>query len=134
MVQEPPDKVRKLYTVESCSCLLSFRMSEAGLSQGKTQRDVAEHVYKSCPATCHRGTRGDRRYSSCSFLTSTLDGGEWSASRPGRALPPRKEPPVPIEQEAGWAPEPVWTQGLEEKSSDSAGSNPDRPARSQTLH
>jgi hypothetical protein len=41
-------------------------------------------------------------------------GGEWSASRPGRALPPGKGPPVPIVQEAGWAPEPVWTQGLEE--------------------
>jgi hypothetical protein len=39
---------------------------------------------------------GDRRYSSYSFLTSALEGGEWSASRPGRALPPRKEPPVPI--------------------------------------
>jgi hypothetical protein len=49
--------------------------------------------------------------------TSALDGGEWSASRPGRALPPGKGPQVPIEQEAGWAPEPVWTQGLEEKSS-----------------
>jgi len=36
-----------------------------------------------------------------------LDGGEWSASRPGRALPPGKGPPVPIVQEAGWAPEPV---------------------------
>jgi hypothetical protein len=53
---------------------------------------------------------GDRRYSSCSFLTSALEGGEWSASRPGRALPPGKEPPVPSVQEAGWAPEPVWTQ------------------------
>jgi hypothetical protein len=31
---------------------------------------------------------GDRRYSSYSFLTSALEGGEWSASRPGRALPP----------------------------------------------
>jgi hypothetical protein len=31
---------------------------------------------------------GERRYSSYSFLTSALDGGEWSASRPGRALPP----------------------------------------------
>jgi hypothetical protein len=36
-------------------------------------------------------------------------------SRLGRALPPGKGPPVPIVQEAGWAPEPVWTQGLEEK-------------------
>jgi hypothetical protein len=44
------------------------------------------------------------------FTTSALDGGEWSASRPGRALPP-----APIVQEAGWAPEPVWTQRLQEK-------------------
>jgi hypothetical protein len=49
------------------------------------------------------------RYSSYSFTTSALDGGEWSASRPGRALPPEKEPPVTIGQEAGCAPEPVWT-------------------------
>jgi hypothetical protein len=48
------------------------------------------------------------------ILTSALDGGEWSASRPGRALPLRKEPPVPTGQEAGWALEPVWTQRLEE--------------------
>jgi hypothetical protein len=41
---------------------------------------------------------------------------EWSASRTGRALPPGKGPAVPIGQEAGWAPEPVWTQRLEEKS------------------
>jgi hypothetical protein len=34
-----------------------------------------------------------RRYSSYSFLTSALDGGDWSASRPGRALPPGKGPP-----------------------------------------
>jgi hypothetical protein len=47
--------------------------------------------------------------------------GEWSASRPGRALPPGKEPPVPIVQEAGWASEPVWTQKLEEKSFASIG-------------
>jgi hypothetical protein len=30
------------------------------------------------------------------FLTSALDGGEWSALRPGSALPPGNEPPVPI--------------------------------------
>jgi hypothetical protein len=40
-------------------------------------------------------------------MTSTLDGGERSASRPGRDLPPGKEPPVSTGQEAGWAPEPV---------------------------
>jgi len=39
-----------------------------------------------------------------------------SATRPGRALTTGKGPTVPIVQEAGWAPEPVWTQRLEEKS------------------
>jgi hypothetical protein len=34
---------------------------------------------------------------------------------------PRALPPVPIGHEAGWAPEPVWTQRLEEKSSASIG-------------
>jgi hypothetical protein len=42
--------------------------------------------------------------------------GEWSASRPGCALAPGKWPSVPIGQEAGWAPELVCTQRLEEKS------------------
>jgi hypothetical protein len=63
---------------------------------------------------------GVRRYSSYSFSTSALDGDEWSVSRPGRALPPGKGPPIPIVQVAGWAPEPLWTQRLEEKSFASA--------------
>jgi hypothetical protein len=50
---------------------------------------------------------GGEECSSYSFTTSALDGGEWSESRPGRALPPGKGPPVLIGQEAGWAPEPV---------------------------
>jgi hypothetical protein len=69
------------------------------------------------------------------FLTPALEGGEWSASHPGRALPPGKEPPVPIVQEAGWAPEPVWTQRVEENSSASVGDRtPGRSVRSQTPH
>jgi hypothetical protein len=59
-------------------------------------------------------------YSSYSFTVSAVDEGEWSTSRPGLALPPVKGLPVPIVQEAGWAPEPVWTQRLEEKSLSSA--------------
>jgi hypothetical protein len=53
-------------------------------------------------------------YSSYSFTTSTLDRDQWSASGPGHALSPEKGPPVPIGLEAGWAPQPVWTQRLEE--------------------
>ena len=41
-------------------------------------------------------------------MTAALEGGEWSASRPCRTLPPRKDP-VPILQEAGWVAGPVWT-------------------------
>jgi hypothetical protein len=62
---------------------------------------------------CRR--QGESRCSSYSFLTSAVDGGEWSASRPGRALLPGKGSPVPIVQESGWASELVWTQKLEEK-------------------
>jgi hypothetical protein len=40
---------------------------------------------------------------------------------PAAFLPPGKGPPVLIGQEAGWAPEPVWTQRLEEKFFDPAG-------------
>jgi hypothetical protein len=56
-----------------------------------------------------------------SFTTWAVDGGEWSGSRPGHALLLGKGPPVPTGQEAAWAPEPVWTQKLEEKSFASAG-------------
>jgi hypothetical protein len=69
----------------------------------------------------------ERRYSPYSS-TSALDGGKLSASHPARALAKGKGPPVPIVQEAGWAPEPVWTQRLEEKSFClRRGSNLDRP-------
>jgi hypothetical protein len=57
-------------------------------------------------------------------VPSALDGGQWSASRPGFALPPGKRPSAPIGYEAGWAPEAVWTQKIEEKSS--------APARDRT--
>jgi hypothetical protein len=71
--------------------------------------------------------RGEE-YSSHSFLTSALHGGEWSASRPVRDLALGKGPSVPIGEGAGWAPQPVWTQRLEEKSFCLCrGSNAGRP-------
>jgi hypothetical protein len=65
--------------------------------------------------------RQEEVHSTYSFSTSALDGGEWSASCQSRALALRKEPPVPTVQEAGWDPEPVWTQRLEEISFTFAG-------------
>jgi hypothetical protein len=76
--------------------------------------DLGISKSKAVPLHAMEALGGESRYSSYSFTTSALDGGEWSASGPGRALPPGKGPPVPIVQEAGWAPEPVWTQRLEE--------------------
>jgi hypothetical protein len=59
-------------------------------------------------------------------MTTTLERGEGLASRLGLYLPP-----VPIAQEAGWAPVPVWT-GAENIASTGIRSL-DRPARSQSL-
>ena len=42
------------------------------------------------PFTGHEGPQGEQRYSSTLFQTSALEGGEGSASRPGRTLPPGK--------------------------------------------
>jgi hypothetical protein len=47
------------------------------------------------------------------------------------ALPPGKDP-VPIVQEAGWAPGPVWTDA--EILAPIGIRSPDRPARSQSLY
>jgi hypothetical protein len=86
------------------------------LSLARLRRvDLASKVKQSHYTPCRR-LWGEERYSACLFLTSALDGDEWSASRPIRPLPPGKAPPVPIGQEAGWASEVVWTQRLEKKS------------------
>ena len=52
------------------------------------------------------------------------------SSTPRPHFTPGKDP-VPILQEAGWAPGPVWTDG---KSLPHRDSIPDRPARSQSLY
>jgi hypothetical protein len=40
----------------------------------------------------HESNKGERRFISYSFLTSALDGSEWSASRSYRALSPGVDP------------------------------------------
>jgi hypothetical protein len=57
--------------------------------------------------------------------------GEGSASRPGRFLPPEKEP-IPLVQEAGWAPGSVWTDA--ESPVPTGMRSPDRPASSQSQY
>ena len=69
-------------------------------------------------------------YSSTLPSTSALDGGGWSTSHPGRFTP--GEDPVPIVQEAGWAPGPVWM--CEENLAPTGIRSADRPARSESLY
>jgi hypothetical protein len=47
-------------------------------------------------------------YGSTFFLASERAAGEWSASRPSRFTPGERAP-VSTGQQAGWAPETVWT-------------------------
>jgi hypothetical protein len=57
-------------------------------------------------------------------------GDEWSALSPNR-FTPGKELPVLIEQQAGWAPKPVWAFGSRDRYSDPAGiRTPNSTARS----
>jgi hypothetical protein len=51
-------------------------------------------------APCHEGLLGEWRYISTHSLTSALDGGEWSASRPGRFTPRERTPSTPWR--GGW--------------------------------
>ena len=78
------------------------------------------------PITGHEGPEGEQMYSSTLPSTSVLDGGRWSAPRPGRFTPGKH--PVPTVQEAGWAPGPVWTGA--ENLAPTGFRSPDRPSRS----
>jgi hypothetical protein len=51
--------------------------------------------------THYAGAKGERKYSSYSFFTSALDGGEWSASCFGHALPLGKDPQYPLDRRVG---------------------------------
>jgi hypothetical protein len=76
-----------------------------------------------------------RRYSPYLFLTKALDWGEWSASRPGRALPSGERAPG-TRWTGGWV---VPRAGLDAETLRKIfclcrGSNPGRTVRSQLLY
>jgi hypothetical protein len=77
--------------------------------------------------TAHRGSRG--------IALPFLDNGTrrgWKVSVTPRPLFTPGKDPVPVVQEAGWAPGPVWTSV--ENLAPTGIPSPDRPARSQSLY
>ena len=69
-------------------------------------------------------------YSSTLSLASALDRSGWSTPRPGRFNPGKD--PEPIVQEAGWVPQPAWTDT--ENLASTGIRSPDRPARNESLY
>jgi hypothetical protein len=88
----------------------------------KRVSDRLEKYYKSeaVPLLLADASGEREDYSSYSFLTSALDGGECSASLLGRALSPGKGPPTPLDRRLG-GPQSWSGHRLEEKSFASAG-------------
>ena len=62
--------------------------------------------------------------------TSALDEGRWSKPHPDRFNPGKD--PLPIVEEAGWAPWPIWTGS--ENHAPTGILSQDRPPRSKSLH
>jgi hypothetical protein len=96
-------------------CLLS------GSSKGKSTVHLR---------TGHEGREGEKRNSSTVSLTSALDEVGWSTSRLGRFTAGNAL--VPVVEEDGWVPGPVWT-GAENLTATGVRS-PDSPARSKALY
>jgi hypothetical protein len=63
-------------------------------------------------------------------MTFVVEWGGWSAPSPGRFTPGIN--PVPVVQEAGWAPGPVWA--CAKNLAPTRIQSPDYPARSQSLY
>jgi hypothetical protein len=115
----------------------AFYRTRRSLPWHEKQPLVKEKKKQSSPTTRHEDARGERKCSSYSFLTSALDGGEWSASRPDRALPRGKNPRYPLYRRLsvpqsrsghrGYRKNPLPLPGIEPRS-------PGRPVRSQTLY
>jgi hypothetical protein len=85
---------------------------------------------KGHPIRGHQGPRGGVELQPYSFSISALGGGGWSAPSPGRFTSGKD--PVPIVQEAEWAPGPVWT--CAKNLAPTGIRSPDRPARSHSLY
>jgi hypothetical protein len=74
---------------KSCSHTQTHFFCLAGQNCGSYRHVFLKSINLS---TCLGGAWGEKCIAPTHFLTSALDGGEWSASRPGRALTRGKDP------------------------------------------
>jgi hypothetical protein len=110
--------------LQVCSLYQRFMMYESDDYDGNTEESKVR------PITHPKAERGGGRGIALLFIDLGTRRGGWSAPRPGRFTPSKD--PVPIVQEAGWAPGPVWTCA---KNLDPTGiRSPDRPYRSQSQY
>ena len=93
----------------------------------KVKGPLAQALRLCTGRTAHRGSRGIALL----FLDHSTRRG-WGVSVTPRPLFTSGKDPVPIVQEAGWAPGPVWTGA--ENLAPTVIRSPDRPARSQSLY
>jgi hypothetical protein len=96
--------------------------------RNKTTYSVSMWKGKDHPIPGHQGPRGGVEVYLYSLSTSALDEGGCSVPRPGRFTPGKD--PVPIVQEAGWAPGPVWT--CSKNLAPTGIRSPNRPARTHS--
>jgi hypothetical protein len=97
------------------------------LCTGRTVKCTLVQALRLCVGrTAHRGSRGIP----LPFHDHSIRRGEGASLRPRPLITPRKVQ-VPIVQEAGWAPGPVWTGA--ENLEPTGIRSPDCPTRSQSL-
>ena len=90
-----------------------MHFSGSSCKKFKTCWFITDHIRGKCkgkvhPITGHEDPEGEQMYSSTLPSTSALDGGWVVNATPRQLYHPGKDP-VPIVQEAGWAPGQGWT-------------------------
>jgi hypothetical protein len=79
----------------------TFLEHNYGINQGVLAHKLNTDIIVGCPPLFSKHyaikTYGEADVSSHAFLTSALDGSEWSASRPGHFTPWEKGPTAPIQ-------------------------------------
>jgi hypothetical protein len=80
------------YPMGTGRCYLRLKRPGREADHSPPSSAEVKNAWYSVKAPSHEGVLSEWRYSSTHSLTSALDGGEWSASRPGRFTPRERAP------------------------------------------